>query len=66
MTTPGIKSVEGQAAHLNVPIRQILKTMLVRGKTEEHPIVALLIRGDHELNPIKAEKHPLVASSFRH
>lgn len=64
VTTPGIKSVEGQAAHLNVPIRQILKTMLVRGKTEEHPVVALLIRGDHELNPIKAEKHPLVATPF--
>lgn len=62
VTTPGIKSVEGQAAHLKVPVRQILKTLLVRGKSSEHPVVALLVRGDHELNAIKAEKHPLVAS----
>lgn len=27
-----------------------------------HTLVALLVRGDHELNEIKAEKHPLVAS----
>lgn len=64
VTTPGIKSVEGQAKHLNVQTKKILKTLLVRGKTEQHPIVALLVRGDHELNPIKAEKHALVASPF--
>lgn len=64
VTTPGIKSVEGQAKHLGVETKKILKTLLVRGKTKEHPIVALLVRGDHELNPIKAEKHPLVASPF--
>ncbi len=64
VTTPGVKSVEGQAKHLGVETKKILKTLLVRGKTKEHPIVALLVRGDHELNPIKAEKHPLVASPF--
>lgn len=62
VTTPNIKTVEGQAEHLGVQTKDILKTMLVRGKTEEHLIVALLIRGDHQLNAIKAEKHPLVAS----
>lgn len=60
--TPGIKTVEGQAQHLGIEPRQILKTLLVHGKQIEHPVVALLVRGDHELNPIKAEKHPLVAS----
>lgn len=60
--TPNIKTVEGQAEHLKIQTRQILKTLLVQGKTPEHPIIALLVRGDHELNPIKAEKHPLVAS----
>ena len=62
--TPGIKTVEGQAKHLKMEIKQILKTLLVRGHTKEHPIVALLIRGDHELNPLKAEKLPLVAAPF--
>lgn len=60
--TPGIKSVEEQAKYLGVETKQILKTLLVHGKTEKHPVVALLIRGDHDLNLIKAEKHPLVYS----
>lgn len=60
--TPNIRTVEEQATYLNIPTRQILKTLLVKGKTPEHPIVALLVRGDHELNPIKAEKQPLVAN----
>lgn len=59
--TPGIKTVAGQAQHLGIEARQILKTLLVHGKTKEHPVVAVLVRGDHELNPIKAQKHPLVA-----
>ncbi len=62
VTTPEIKTVEGQAKHLGVQTKDILKTMLVRGRTEEHPVVALLVRGDHQLNAIKAEKHPLVAN----
>lgn len=57
--TPGIKSVTGQAEHLQVKPREILKTLLVHGN-EKHPFVALLVRGDYELNPFKAEKHPLV------
>lgn len=62
--TPGIKTVEAQAQHLKVKSSDILKTMLVRGRTPEHPVVALLVRGDHELNPIKAEKLPLVQMPF--
>ncbi len=65
VTTPNIKSVEGQATHLKVETKKILKTLLVRGKTKEAPVVALLVRGDHELNPIKAEKHALVALPFQ-
>jgi len=62
--TPGIKTVEGQAQFLGIEPRQILKTLLVHGRQKEHPVVALLVRGDHELNPLKAEKHPLVATPF--
>lgn len=57
--TPGIKSVAGQAEHLQVKPQDILKTLLVHGN-EKHPFVALLVRGDYELNPFKAEKHPFV------
>lgn len=61
--TPGIKSTEEQARYLQKAPKDILKTLLVRG-TPEHPIVALLLRGDHELNPLKAEKLKWVASPF--
>jgi prolyl-tRNA synthetase len=60
--TPKVKSIEQLTKHLEVSANQTLKTLLVEGVTEEHPVVALCLRGDHELNTIKAEKHALVAA----
>ena len=60
--TPKVKTVEEVSAFLNVPPQKILKTLIVKGATEQAPLVALCLRGDHELNEIKAEKHPLVAA----
>lgn len=59
-TTPNIRSVPEQAAYMGLIPSQIIKTLIVKGKT--HPAVALLIRGDDELNPIKAEKSEWVAA----
>jgi prolyl-tRNA synthetase len=59
-----MKSVEDQTTHFGISPKEMLKTILVKGKTSQHPFVALLVRGDHEINPLKAEKHPLVASPF--
>ncbi|MCX4187839.1 proline--tRNA ligase [Methylophaga sp. OBS4] len=59
--TPKQHTIEEVSAFLKKPAAQCLKTLLVEG-TEEGTVVALVIRGDHELNAIKAEKHPLVAS----
>ncbi|AFJ03587.1 Prolyl-tRNA synthetase, bacterial type [Methylophaga frappieri] len=61
VSTPGKHSIEAVSDFLQVPAKQCVKTLLVEG-TEENPVVALVLRGDHELNAIKAEKHPLVAS----
>lgn len=58
--TPGQKTIEDLVKHNNLSIEKTLKTLLVKGV--DHPAVALVLRGDHELNEIKAEKHPLVAS----
>ena len=58
--TPGQHSIEDLAAFLKVPASQCLKTLLVQGS--ETPVVALVLRGDHELNAIKAEKLAAVAS----
>jgi prolyl-tRNA synthetase len=60
--TPNIRSVADQAAFMKLKTSDIVKTLLVKGK--EEPVVALLLRGDHELNPVKAEKMPEVASPF--
>ncbi|MCH2190216.1 MAG: proline--tRNA ligase [Gammaproteobacteria bacterium] len=58
--TPNQKTIEAVADFLKIDATRTVKTLLVKG-TEE-PIVALVLRGDHELNEIKAEKHPLVQS----
>jgi len=57
--TPGQHSIEEVSAFLNVASSRVLKTLLVQGV--EGGVVALLLRGDHELNPVKAVKHPAVA-----
>jgi len=62
--TPGIKSVVEQAKYLKLETKDILKTFLVNGSTEEYPFVALMVRGDHDINPIKAQKIPLVSNPF--
>ena len=59
--TPQKHTIEDVSAFLKVPASQCLKTLLVEG-AEKNSVVALVLRGDHELNVIKAEKHPLVAA----
>ena len=52
--TPNQHSIEELSSFLNISAQQCLKTLIVRGKEES--LIALLLRGDHELNEIKAEK----------
>ena len=59
VSTPNVKTIDELVAFLNVDIKQTVKTLLVHGEAEEGqsaPIVALILRGDHQLNDIKAEK----------
>ncbi|MDQ7076105.1 MAG: proline--tRNA ligase [Gammaproteobacteria bacterium] len=62
--TPNQHSIEELSQFLKVPAAHCLKTLLVVGAEEEAPVVALVLRGDHELNEIKAEKLPQVAEPF--
>jgi len=62
VATPNVHTIEEVCAFFKVEATQTLKTLLVKGSDEIHPIVALVLRGDHELNDIKVEKLPLVAS----
>lgn len=61
--TPNAKTIAELVTQFDLPIEKTVKTLIVRAKKDSgHTLVALLIRGDHELNEVKAEKHPLVAS----
>lgn len=65
VATPGAHSIEEVCACLKVSPAQTLKTLIVLGEVREdktQPLVALVVRGDHELNDIKAEKLTGVAS----
>jgi prolyl-tRNA synthetase len=62
--TPNQHSILEVSEFLNIPASQCLKTLIVRG-TQEGELVALLLRGDHELNEIKVEKIAGVASPLQ-
>lgn len=64
VATPGQHSIDEVSEFLNVEPSQCLKTLIVEGATEGD-LVALVVRGDHSLNPIKAEKMEQVASPLR-
>jgi len=59
--TPGQHTIAAICDFLDAPIENTIKTLLVKGE-EEGSVVALVLRGDHELNELKAEKHPLVSA----
>ncbi len=60
--TPTIKTVSDQARAMGIPVHKIIKTLLVKGCLPQQPVIGLLVRGDHELNEIKAAKLPEVLS----
>lgn len=63
--TPNQKTIADVSAFLNTDPAHSVKALLVQGIADEQgktPVIALFLRGDHELNEIKAEKHPLIAS----
>ncbi len=56
VATPGVRTIEQLCEFMKVPVQKTVKTLLVKG--EDTPLVALVLRGDHQLNTIKAEKVP--------
>ncbi|MEN8204403.1 MAG: proline--tRNA ligase [Pseudomonadota bacterium] len=61
--TPGQHTIEELCTFLDVRADRCVKTLLVNG--QESDVVALIIRGDHELNAIKAEQQPAVAAPLQ-
>ena len=65
IATPNVRSIEDVANFLKVKTETTVKTLLVKGIAADEdasPIIALVLRGDHQLNEIKAENLPQIAS----
>jgi len=58
--TPEQTTIADITNFLEIGVETSVKTLLVHAA--EGGLIALVLRGDHELNELKAEKHPLVAS----
>jgi len=65
VATPNLKTIDDVANSLNVAPQACVKTLLVMGESQDddnQEIIALVLRGDHSLNEVKAEKIEGVAS----
>ncbi|ESQ14509.1 MAG TPA: proline--tRNA ligase [Chromatiaceae bacterium] len=67
--TPNAKTIADLVEQFDQPIERTIKTLVVAAANPqtgaESGLIALLVRGDHELNLVKAEKLPQIASPLR-
>ncbi len=64
--TPDAKTIQQLVDQFDLPVEKTVKTLVVAAAEEvDAELIALLVRGDHELNAIKAEKLPQVATPLR-
>jgi prolyl-tRNA synthetase len=61
--TPRARTIAEVSSLLGIPSSRMLKTLIVDGS--DGGLVALVLRGDHELNAVKAQKTPGVAAPLR-
>ena len=63
VSTPGVRTIAELTVSLGVSANRCVKTLLVDGVDGE--VIALVVRGDHELNAVKVQKLPGVLSPLR-
>jgi len=63
VATPGARTIAAVSALLKAAPSLCLKTLIVEGV--DGRVAALVLRGDHELNAIKAQKLPGIANPLR-
>jgi prolyl-tRNA synthetase len=61
--TPRARTIAEVSSLLGIPSSRMLKTLIVDGS--DGGLVALVLRGDHELNAVKAQKTPGVSAPLR-
>ncbi len=60
--TPKAKTIADLERQFNIPASHSVKTLIAKNQAGQ--FVALIVRGDHELNEIKAAKLPVMQGSF--
>jgi len=64
--TPGVRTIQDLVSKHDVPAERTVKTLIVAAAPESgSEFVALVLRGDHEINAVKAEKLEAVAAPLR-
>ena len=63
VNTPHKKTIAALSDYLNIPPQQSIKLLVVKGT--QHPLLGLILRGDHELNLTKVEKLTGIAKPLR-
>lgn len=65
--TPNVNIIEDLVKQFTIPLNKIIKIFIVKAVPgSEHEMIALILRGDHQLNKNKAERLPqiLIPLSF--
>ncbi len=61
--TPDTKTIQALVDNFDLPIDRTIKTLICHASEAcDAELVALLVRGDHQLNEVKANNHPMVAT----
>ena len=64
--TPNVRTIGHLVEQFDLAIEKTIKTLVVKASEQcSHPLVALLVRGDHQLNVVKAEKLETVAKPLK-
>ena len=63
VATPGVRTISDVSKFLSVEPARTVKTLVV--DAADGGLIALVLRGDHELNALKAQKQPAVAKPLR-
>ena len=64
--TPDTKTIQALVDNFKLPVEKTIKTLICHASDEcESDLIALLVRGDHQLNEVKANNHALVQSPLQ-
>lgn len=63
LDTPGVRTIADLHDKFGLAPDHGVKTLIV--EADDGGLIALILRGDHELNELKAEKHPAVKAPLR-